>query len=79
MERQDIRVRIEARIHTGSSRRAVELKDGTYHIYTHAKPHGGRANRDAAALVAEYMGVAKRDVLLVKGGSSRDKVFEIKK
>ena len=71
------RVRIEARIHTGSSRRRVELKNGTYHIYTHAKPVEGRANADAVALLAEYMGVAKRDVAIVSGRRSKNKLFEI--
>ena len=68
---------IETRIHTGSSKRKIELKDTTYHIYTHAKPVDGKANSDAISLLAEYLGVRRRDVRIIKGKRSKNKVFEI--
>jgi uncharacterized protein YggU (UPF0235/DUF167 family) len=68
---------IEARIHTGSSKRTVELKEAVYHIYTHAKPVDGRANSDAISLLSEYMGVPRRNVIIIKGEHSKNKVFEI--
>ncbi|MBN2325454.1 MAG: DUF167 domain-containing protein [Spirochaetes bacterium] len=68
---------VEARLHTGSSKRTVELKDAVYHIYTHAKPVDGKANNDAVSLLADYMGVPKRNVTIIKGERSKDKVFEI--
>ena len=68
---------IEARIHTGSSKHTVELKDATYHIYTHAKPVDGKANSDAVSLLSDYMGVPRRNVAIIKGKRSKNKVFEI--
>lgn len=68
---------IEARIHTGSSKRKVELRDGTCHIYTHAKPVDGKANSDAVSLLAEYMKVPRRHVTIIRGERSKNKVFEI--
>jgi uncharacterized protein YggU (UPF0235/DUF167 family) len=68
---------IEARIHTGSSKRTVELKETVYHIYTHAKPVDGKANSDAVSLLAEYLGIPRRNVIIIKGEHSKNKVFEI--
>lgn len=71
-------MKIEAKIHPGSSKRGVEIRDGTYHVYTHTKPIGGKANADAVKLVAEYMGVRRSSVSLIKGKRSKTKLFEIK-
>ena len=69
--------RITARIHPGSSKRKVETRDGGTHIYTTAKPVEGQANRDAVKILSEYLHVPKRDVRLVKGLKSKQKIFEI--
>lgn len=71
-------MKIEAKIHPGSSKRRVEYRDGTYHVYTHARPVEGKANADAVKLVAEYMGVNRSSVSLIRGERSKTKLFEIK-
>jgi uncharacterized protein YggU (UPF0235/DUF167 family) len=76
--KQNSSITVEARIHPGSTKRGIEYRDGTCHIYTHAKPVAGKANDDAVKLVAEHMGVRKRNVTLIKGEWSKIKVFEIK-
>ena len=68
---------IETRVHTGSSRRKIELINGTYHIYTHAKPVQGKANADAIRLIADHLGVAKSNVSIIRGEKSKDKAFQI--
>ena len=68
---------IEAKVHTGSSKRKIEIKNGTYHIYTHVNPVQGKANKDAIELVADYLGVAKSAVSIIRGAKSKNKTFKI--
>jgi uncharacterized protein YggU (UPF0235/DUF167 family) len=72
-----VRQIIEARVHTGSSQRKIELINNTYHVYTHAKPVQGKANADAIELIADYLGIAKSAVSLIRGEKSKNKAFEI--
>ncbi len=53
--------------------------DGTYIIYTKAPAIEGRANAAAVKLLAKHFGVAPSKVKLVRGASSRYKVFELDK
>ena len=53
--------------------------DGTYIIYTKAPAIEGRANAAAAKLLAKHFGVAPSKVKLVRGATSKYKVFEIDK
>ena len=69
--------KIKARVHPGSSKRTVQLKDDVYHIYTHARPVDGKANSEAVALLADYMGVPKRSVTIIRGEKSKSKVFAV--
>ena len=68
---------IEARVHTGSSKRKIELINGTYHIYTHAKPVKGKANADVIELIADYLGIGKSAVSITRGEKSKHKAFKI--
>ncbi len=43
-----------------------------------AKPEKGRANQAVIEVLAEYFGIAKTCVELLKGRSSRQKTFEIR-
>lgn len=51
--------------------------DGTYIIYTKAPAIEGRANVAAIKLLAKYFGVAPSRVKLVRGATSKHKVFNI--
>ena len=42
-----------------------------------APPEGGKANASACAVVADALGIPKRDVRVVRGESSRHKQLEI--
>ncbi|MBL0725515.1 MAG: DUF167 domain-containing protein [Alphaproteobacteria bacterium] len=48
-----------------------------YKIRTTAKPKDGEANESVIKIIAEYFKVAKRDVRIVKGLSSIEKVIEV--
>lgn len=51
--------------------------DGSLVVYTKAPAIEGRANLAAIKLVAKHYGVAPSRVKLVRGATSRNKVFEI--
>lgn len=55
----------------------VANDDGSLTIYTKAPAIEGRANLAAIKLVAKHYGVASSRVKLVRGVTSRNKVFEI--
>ncbi len=51
--------------------------DGTYIIYTKAPAIEGRANAAAIKLLAKHFGVSKSQVRLLRGATSKYKVFDI--
>ena len=53
--------------------------DGVLTIYTKAPAIEGRANAAAVKLLAKYFGVASSKVKLVRGATSKYKVFEVDK
>lgn len=72
-------MKISAKIKPNSRHReeVVVNDDGSLTIYTKAPAIEGRANSAAVKLVAKYYGVAPSRVKLVRGATSRNKVFEI--
>ena len=72
-------MKISAKIKPNSRHReeVVANDDGSLTIYTKAPAIEGRANLAAVKLVAKYYGVAPSRVKLVRGTTSRNKVFEI--
>ena len=57
----------------------VTNDDGSLTIYTKAPAIEGRANAAAAKLLAKHFGVAPSKVKLLRGATSKYKVFEIDK
>ena len=53
--------------------------DGVLTIYTKAPAIEGRANAAAAKLLAKHFGVSSSKVKLVRGATSKYKVFEVDK
>lgn len=47
-------------------------------IWVKEKPQEGKANQAVIRVLAEYFGVLKSEVILLKGQTSREKVFEVK-
>ena len=72
-------MKIPATIKPNSRHReeVVVGSDGTYVIYTKAPAIEGRANAAAIELLAKYFGVAQSGVKLVRGATSKHKVFDI--
>jgi len=53
-------------------------EDGTYTIHAKAPAVENKANLAAIQLLAKHFGVSKSNVRLVRGHTSKHKVFEIK-
>jgi hypothetical protein cdivTM7_00062 len=72
-------MKIPARLKPNSRHReeVVVGGDGTYIIYTKAPAIEGRANVAAIKLLAQYFGVSKSQVRLLRGVTSKHKVFDI--
>ena len=53
-------------------------RDGRLVVRTTAAPVDGAANRAVAKLLAAHLGVARRDIEVVRGHRSRDKTVEVR-
>jgi hypothetical protein len=63
---------------TPNARRAVfEVVDGVIRIGVTEVPEAGRATEAARARLAKALGVAKTRLSLVRGATSRDKLFRL--
>ncbi|MFH0905193.1 MAG: DUF167 domain-containing protein [bacterium] len=54
-----------------------EIGESEYKVWTTAPPVQGKANRMVAELLSRHLGVAKSQVRLVAGQTTRHKLFEI--
>ncbi|MGY9046369.1 hypothetical protein P775_02965 [Puniceibacterium antarcticum] len=59
-----------------SSNRVIE-EDDSLRVYVTAVPAGGEANAAVQKILAKALGLAKTRLTLVKGATSREKVFRI--
>ena len=55
----------------------VTLVDGQWRISVTAAPEDGKANAAVAEALAHALGVAKTRLTLLRGATSRDKVFRL--
>jgi len=56
----------------------VGVRNGALVVRIAAPPADGAANDELLATLANALGLARRDVVLVRGGSSRDKLVEVR-
>ena len=71
-------VRVAVRVRPGAARTAVGGRHGdALVVHVTARPAGGAATQAVLRAVAEAFGVPRRDVTLVTGATSRDKVIEV--
>lgn len=68
---------IAIRVTPNARRAGVDLVDGVLRIAVTETPEAGKATEAARAALAKAMGVAKTRLALVRGATSRDKVFRL--
>lgn len=69
--------RIAVRVTPRASRARLALEGETLRAWVTVPPEDGKANAAVQALLAKALGVAKSRLVLVRGQTARDKVFEI--
>jgi uncharacterized protein len=70
-------VRIEVRVHPQAKRsRITGMLGGAYKLDVAAPATDGRANDACIELLAEITGIARKNICLLKGQTSRSKIFE---
>ena len=68
---------IAVRVTPKASRNAVTLADGMIRISVTVVPQDGKATAAAVKLLAKALGVAPTTLTLLRGVTSRDKVFRV--
>lgn len=68
---------IAVRVTPGASRNAVNLAEGGLRVQVTQVAEGGKATEAVRRLVAHALGIAPSRLVLVRGASSRDKLFRV--
>lgn len=66
---------IALRVTPKASRERLLWQEGQLRAYVTAPPEDGKANEAVRKLLARTMGVAKTQLVLIRGATARDKVF----
>ncbi len=75
----DAATRLSLRVSPGARHAAVVGRYGdAWKVRVAAAPEKGRANEELLALLASTLGVGQRDLHLVAGSGSRDKIVELR-
>ena len=69
--------RIEVRVTPKASRMRITYIDGEIRVYVTTVPEGGKATKEVIKLLAHALGIPKSRLQLLRGATSRDKVFGI--
>ena len=73
----DSKGRLAVRVTPGARTEAVSVESGTVSVKVRAKPQGGAANEAVRSLLAKALRVAPSQVELLRGATSREKLFAI--
>jgi hypothetical protein len=68
---------LTVQVHPGSSKKEALIKQDTLHVYIHAHPEAGKANKETIEVLSKYFKVPKSKILLINGEKSRVKIFSI--
>lgn len=70
-------MRISVRVTPRSNRNSIEWSPGGLRVRLTAPPVDGAANDALVSLLAERLGIAKREISVVHGATSRQKIVEV--
>jgi len=72
-------MKISVKVKPNARQEKIErINESHFLIRVKEKPQEGKANKAVIKVLAEYFGVPQSQVVLLKGQSSREKIFEIK-
>ena len=67
------------KVRPGSSREeVVKGTDGDLKVYIRQAPADGKANKALIGVLSKYYKVKKSDIHIIAGGTSRNKIIEIR-
>ena len=69
--------RLAVRVTPGARVEALEIAEGRLLAKVRVKPEDGKANEAVRALLAEGLGCATSRLRLLRGATSREKVFQL--
>ncbi len=69
--------RLAVRVTPGARSEGIEIVDGRVQVKVRAKPEDGKASAAVLALLAQALEVAPTKVEMLRGATSREKLFRI--
>lgn len=69
--------RLAVRVTPGARSEGITIEGGRVIVKVRAKPEDGKATAAVADLVAQALGIAASRVQLLRGATSRDKLFSV--
>lgn len=73
-------MKISVKVKPNAKQEKIEkVGEKDFFVWVKEKPQKGKANQAVIRVLAEYFNVPKSEVILLKGQTSKEKVFEIKK
>lgn len=69
--------RLSVRVTPGARSEGVEIQAGRVLIKVRAKPEDGKATAAVADLLAQALAIAPSQITLLRGATSREKIFRI--
>lgn len=69
--------RLAVRVTPGARTEGVEIADGRVLVKVRTKPEDGKATAAVIALLADALGVAPSKVEMLRGATSREKLFRL--
>ena len=69
--------RIAVRVTPRAARNAVALEGDQLRVWVTTTPEDGKANAAVVKLLAKALGIAKSRLVLLRGATSRDKLFRV--
>jgi len=69
--------RLAVRVTPGARSEGIEITDGRVLVKVRTKPEDGKATAAVAAMLAAALGVPPSQIALLRGATSREKLFRI--
>jgi uncharacterized protein len=69
--------RLAVRVTPGARSEGIEIEGGRISVKVRAKPEDGKATAAVLHLLAQALGVASSNVEMLRGATSREKLFRI--
>ena len=70
-------MKYQVAVKAGSKREDVVENEGILTVHTHKRAQNGEANKDVIRLLADYFGVGKTKIQIIRGETNRQKIIEV--